>query len=363
MSTRHQRFATTRLSKMDYMQQAKYIVVTIVYVSLLLDNVLLTVVVPIIPVYLYTTDSLRLSGSASSKDNNTRGIDMDHDESAHFAPNSENARVALLLSSKALVQLVANPVVGGLVAQVGCRVPLLVGSFCLLISAALYAVAENYLWLFMARSLHGVASAFIGVAGMSAVAERFPTESSRSRAMGIVLGSVALGVLLGYPLGGMLYDWTGKSSPDRYVLVTAGAILVSTLAMAVLEPCLPLWLMETLHPQVPSAKTVLQLAAPHLGMGLGIGIVDASLVPLLARLVDSCDTYNARYGSVYALQQAAVSLAYALGPLVGGTAVRAFGFPWLMRLVGLLNLLYCPLLAWLAVVSPPAVMEEEDQYS
>lgn len=31
--------------------------------------------------------------------------------------------------------------------------------------------------------------------------------------MGIVLGSVAVGVLVGYPFGGILYDFVGKSAP------------------------------------------------------------------------------------------------------------------------------------------------------
>lgn len=34
------------------------------------------------------------------------------------------------------------------------------------------------------------------------------------------------------------------------ILKIAGAILISTSAMAILEPCLPIWLMETLHPKV-----------------------------------------------------------------------------------------------------------------
>lgn len=63
--------------------------------------------------------------------------------------------------------------------------------------------------------------------------------------------------------------------------------------------------------QVPSASSVGQLAVPHFGLGLGIGVVDAALVPLLASLMDS--RYAAHYGSVYALQQMAVSLAYSLG--------------------------------------------------
>jgi MFS family permease len=70
------------------------------------------------------------------------------------------------------------------------------------------------------------------------------------------------------------------------------------------------WIM-TLHVQVPSAGSVGQLAVPHFGLGLGIGVVDAALVPLLASLMDS--RYAAHYGSVYALQQMAVSLAYSLG--------------------------------------------------
>jgi MFS transporter, DHA1 family, solute carrier family 18 (vesicular amine transporter), member 1/2 len=31
--------------------------------------------------------------------------------------------------------------------------------------------------------------------------------------MGIVLGSVALGVLIGYPAGGFLYDFVSESAP------------------------------------------------------------------------------------------------------------------------------------------------------
>lgn len=60
---------------------------------------------------------------------------------------------------------------------------------------------------------------------------------------------------------------------------------------------------------IPLANTVSQLIIPHLGLGLGIGIVDAALVPLLASLVEP----NDNYGPVYSIQQVAVSLAYSLG--------------------------------------------------
>lgn len=60
---------------------------------------------------------------------------------------------------------------------------------------------------------------------------------------------------------------------------------------------------------LPTASTMGQLVIPHLGMGLGIGIADAALVPLLASLVDQ----DGNYGPVYSIQQVAVSLAYSLG--------------------------------------------------
>lgn len=102
----------------------------------------------------------------------------------------------------------------------------------------MFAFGETYVSLFIARSLQGLASACIGVSGklnldkffdiiskpicsllictyigMSLVAEYYTNENSRSKVMGIVLGSVALGVLLGYPFGSFLYDFVGKSAP------------------------------------------------------------------------------------------------------------------------------------------------------
>lgn len=74
---------------------------------------------------------------------------------------------------------------------------------------------------------------------------------------------------------------------------------------------------------IPEAKTVSSLIIPHFCLGLGIGVLDTSLVPFLARLADSVIDESAEpeasgeassnYGSVYAIQQTAVSLAYSIG--------------------------------------------------
>lgn len=113
---------------------------------------------------------------------------------------------------------------------------------------------------------------------------------------------------------------------------------------------------------------VWQLAVPHFVLGLGLGIVDASLMPLLAKLAD--ESYHAGYGAVYALAQTSVALAYSsgkyvcpcslmfgflivsiqcsvTGPLIGGQLVPLIGFPDLIRSVGFINIMFCPFLLFL----------------
>lgn len=57
--------------------------------------------------------------------------------------------------------------------------------------------------------------------GMCAVAEQFQEERERSKMMGLVLGSMALGVLLGYPIGAFLYQLAKKTLPFMLVAVLA----------------------------------------------------------------------------------------------------------------------------------------------
>lgn len=64
-------------------------------------------------------------------------------------------------------------------------------------------------------------------------------------------------------------------------------------------------------PKLPTARSIGELVIPHAGLGLGIGVVDSALVPLMATLVDT--RHRADYATVYAIQQTSVSLAYALG--------------------------------------------------
>lgn len=53
----------------------------------------------------------------------------------------------------------------------------------------------------------------------------YPEEKTRSQVIGIVLGSMALGVLIGYPFGGILYALNGKSAPFFVISILTFLIL------------------------------------------------------------------------------------------------------------------------------------------
>ncbi|SPP81210.1 synaptic vesicular amine transporter [Drosophila guanche] len=368
----------------------------------------------------------------------------------------ENGSIGLLLATKALVQLIFNPIVGNATGKFGYRLPIVVGTFFLLVSSLVFTVGESYWSLLVARAVQGVGSACINICGMSLVAQSYPEEARRSKVMGIILGSIALGVLLGYPFGGILYDLMGKSAPFiilstlmffslglqlltmdlsvqpqvvveetpkwrpllecKMILAIVLAIWFSTSTMAMLEPCLPIWLIQYLKPNkwqlgtvfipdsvgyfvgtnffgsvayrfgqvkiscislllvgiasilIPSATTVSQLLLPHFALGLGIGVIDAALVPLLATFVDATlaqeeqgevSTPISSYGTVYAIQQTSVSLAYCLAPLIGGEMAQTFGFAWLMRMVGICNMIYGPILVYLYHKYDPKILREQ----
>lgn len=233
---------------------------------------------------------------------------------AAAAAAEENVAIGVLLAAKAFVQLVFNPIIGVASKRIGYHWPILMGTISLVLSSVLFAVGDNYYSLLFARSVQGIGSSCIGVCGMSLVATLYPEEEKRSKVMGIVLGSIALGVLIGYPVGGILYDLVGKSSPfwiistllvavvcvqvrylsldcadlrsfgggvtgamdspsnsatdavcdpkwcelltDFEIKLITLAIFISTSAMAILEPCLPLWLLTNLHPQKWQLGTV-----------------------------------------------------------------------------------------------------------
>ncbi|XP_028325067.1 synaptic vesicular amine transporter isoform X1 [Gouania willdenowi] len=466
-------------------RQSRRLILFIVFVALLLDNMLLTVVVPIIPSYLYNLDKsadvlnqsslpqLHPSGSfnsivslydntvlssgsntsSSSSSSSTTMVPLvpagtqqlinssDCPPQASSRLLNENVKVGMLFASKAIVQLLTNPFIGPLTNRIGYQPPIFIGFCIMFISTIMFAFSSSYALLFVARSLQGVGSSCSSVAGMGMLASVYTDDEERGHAIGIALGGLAMGVLVGPPFGSVMYEFVGKTAPflvlaflavfdgalqlfvlqptkvepesqkgtslltlikDPYILIAAGAICFGNMAIAMMEPTLPIWMMETMCARkwqlgvaflpasvsyligtyifgtlahrmgrwlcaligmvvvglsvmcVPLATNIYGLIVPNFGVGFAIGMVDSSMMPIMGYLVDL--RHVSVYGSVYAIADVAFCMGFALGPSIGGSIAESIGFPWLMIIIGVVNMLYAPLCIFLR--NPPGQEEK-----
>ncbi|XP_057580698.1 chromaffin granule amine transporter isoform X3 [Hippopotamus amphibius kiboko] len=427
-------------------RESRKLVLLVVFVALLLDNVLLTVVVPIVPTYLYATEfkevntSLYLGPTMTSQpaltsafstlfsffENNTLAIEEGVPSDTAWTSGTsgtipppltkatpahgnncfqgteylkeENIWVGLLFASKALMQLLINPFVGPLTNRIGYHIPMFAGFVIMFISTVMFAFSSTYTMLFVARTLQGIGSSFSSVAGLGMLASVYTDDHERGWAMGIALGGLALGVLVGAPFGSVMYVFFGKVVPflilaflalldgalqlcilqpskispenakgtplltllrDPYILVAAGALCFANMGVAMLEPTLPIWMMQTMcAPEwqlglaflpasvsyligtnlfgvlankmgrwlcsligmavvgtsllcVPLAHNIFGLIGPNAGLGFSIGMVDSSMMPIMGHLVDL--RHAPVYGSVYAIADVAFCLGFAIG--------------------------------------------------
>uniref|UniRef100_A0A674I0C1 Solute carrier family 18 member A1 n=1 Tax=Terrapene triunguis TaxID=2587831 RepID=A0A674I0C1_9SAUR len=436
-------------------RESRKLVLVVVFVALLLDNMLLTVVVPIVPTFLYATEYEGANSSASQNwlmaaptafaappfssmfsyfdnttvtvsgyvaVNTTVGVNRTENSSlpqltgASLPPKNscvdgeaflmeENVRVGLLFASKALMQLIINPFVGPLTNRIGYHIPMFAGFIIMFLSTVMFAFSGTYTLLLVARALQGIGSSFSSVAGLGMLASVYTDDYERGNAMGIALGGLALGVLVGAPFGSVMYEFVGKSAPFLILAFLAlldgafpafslpGALCFANMGVAMLEPTLPIWMMQTmcspkwqlgmaflpasisyligtnlfgvlahkmgrwlcsLIGMVVVGISLLCAMADHIIFALGAGMVDSSMMPIMGYLVDL--RHTSVYGSVYAIADVAFCMGFAIGPSTGGVIVRAIGFPWLMVIIGVTNIAYAPLCWYLR--SPPAKEEK-----
>ncbi|XP_032666961.1 vesicular acetylcholine transporter isoform X3 [Odontomachus brunneus] len=413
-------------SKLQEPKAQRKLILIIVSVALLLDNMLYMVIVPIIPDYLQYVGAF---GPIEDTENTT----------GPPAHHGQDSATGMLFASKAIVQLMVNPFSGALIDKIGYDIPMMIGLCIMFLSTSVFACGKSYSVLFFARSLQGVGSAFADTAGLAMIADRFTEEAERSKALGIALAFISFGCLVAPPFGGALYQFAGKEVPflilafvsladgfmlllvmkpikeqlrdrnreqkstipiwrllmDPYIAVCAGALMMSNVALAFLEPTISLWMEDTMthdnwkigmvwlpaffphvmgvmitvkmakqYPQyqwlmaacglaleglccfiVPFCSTYKMLMIPVCGICFGIALIDTALLPTLGYLVDV--RYVSVYGSIYAIADISYSLAYAVGPIIAGGVVEAIGFTALNIGIAFSNLLYAPVLYYL----------------
>ncbi|CAK9300613.1 unnamed protein product [Gordionus sp. m RMFG-2023] len=400
--------------------------------------------------------------------------------------SNEAMLIGVLFASKAIFQLFVNPFSGAIIDRLGYDRPLLFGLLIMFLSTVFFAFAKTYGGLFFARSLQGLGSAFADTSGLAMIADQFPIEAERTKALGWALACISLGSLIAPPFGGILYQFVGKKVPflvlsviclidgmllifimkdinkkhqeyrkslsisrgnslrrkssrknfdqtsdyslnerkhsiknientwmnngdlsnippikptpiykllmDPYIVIVAGALSMSNVCLAFLEPTIAVWMKETMNSSewqigvvwlfgfpphiigvyltvklaknypkyqwfiaaiglaiegvssflVPLARTYWALIIPISGMCFGIALVDTALLPTLGYIVDLF--YVSIYGSVYAIADISYCLAYAFGPILAGRMVNDMGFLNMNIGIALSNIMYAPLL-------------------
>jgi DHA1 family vesicular acetylcholine transporter-like MFS transporter 3 len=413
-------------TKLQEPKAQRKLILVIVCIALLLDNMLYMVIVPIIPDYLQYVGAF----GPVEETGNMSGPPTHH---------GQDSATGVLFASKAMVQLMVNPFSGALIDRIGYDIPMMIGLCIMFLSTSVFACGKSYGVLFFARSLQGVGSAFADTAGLAMIADRFTEENERSKALGIALAFISFGCLVAPPFGGALYQFAGKEVPflilafvsladgfmlllvmkpikeqlrdrhyeskstipiwrllmDPYIAVCAGALMMSNVALAFLEPTISLWMEDTMthdnwkigmvwlpaffphvfgvmitvkmakqYPQyqwlmaagglaleglccfiIPFANSYKVLMIPLCGICFGIALIDTALLPTLGYLVDV--RYVSVYGSIYAIADISYSVAYAVGPIIAGGVVEAIGFTALNIGIAFSNLLYAPMLYYL----------------
>ena len=129
--------------------------------------------------------------------------------------------------------------------------------------------------------------------------------------LGIVFVPDSIGFLLGTNIFGMINTRLGSWKCAMASLPMAGAALFLVKFVFHLNETNITYLVCRCMNKIPFARALTHLIIPHLVFGLALGCVDACMYPLLGQLVD--ERHGGDYGSVYAISQFSVGMAFALG--------------------------------------------------
>lgn len=120
--------------------------------------------------------------------------------------------IGLLFSAYAGGLLCATPAAAVAVERIGSRTALLLGLSALLFSTICFTFANTLPLLFIARAAQGIAASITWIAGLALVAQLFDSRE-RSAVFGRIFAATGIGMLIGPPLGGVLYTFGGPRAP------------------------------------------------------------------------------------------------------------------------------------------------------
>lgn len=143
--------------------------------------------------------------------------------------------LGLLVATSALLEFLFAPMWGGVSDRVGRKPVLMIGMLGYGLSALLFGLATELWMLFAARALSGLLSSAALAASMAYVSDT-TSEADRGSGMGILGAAMALGLILGPAVGGLL---ASDSLSTPFFLAAALSFLTLLLILFLLPESLP----------------------------------------------------------------------------------------------------------------------------
>jgi len=141
--------------------------------------------------------------------------------------------VGIIVAMYSIVHIPANIVFGRLADKIGLRNPFILGLSWDAVSVFLYSLASNPYHLLLVRMSHGLGGGFVGPSSMG-IASRMAPEDRKGRMMAKYGIALALSVIMGFAIGGMVI---GRFGYEAFFYVLAGMLIIAVgFALRVKEP-------------------------------------------------------------------------------------------------------------------------------
>lgn len=136
--------------------------------------------------------------------------------------DASNALLGSLASAYAVMVGVSALVTGPISDKIGRRRILLYGTGGMAVALSLHGLADSFWMLFSLRALAGVAGGILSGSAVAYVGDHFVYEK-RGWASGWIMSGIAMGQILGIPLGTILAEYFGF----RWAFITFGVVMAA----------------------------------------------------------------------------------------------------------------------------------------
>ncbi|XP_022095743.1 synaptic vesicular amine transporter-like isoform X2 [Acanthaster planci] len=307
----------TIMTALRGVRDSRVTLVVVASTALFLDEFLLAVVVPILPV-VFLDMCLGLDSSTFAGLGNVTGYSptslgpitaTDVNESPYKeCERAVNTQMGLFFGCQFAIRVVMGFFGNYICERFGFHLPMFVGCTLLLVSSLVYAIAESHAVYFTARMIHGLAAIPNDVAALGLLAYRFrDNDETRGFVLGIAISGFAVGTMISPPFGGVVFFYLGKAAPfiiiagflgllalaeiviydhsttqekvgvmatvrlllDPLILVQAGVLTIASMGFGLLEPSLPIWMLGIVFLPLSIASIIGSLVLGYFSYKIG----------------------------------------------------------------------------------------------